>query len=197
MFCLVCTGKLELLNVDESTDKPIVARRCTRCSIIWELTYYDRSIILIKQGGVEIKEKFGFDYTCPKCGFSSHVSTVLTPTWGWKCVNCGEKIPHDSIKLSGGYELPPERERYIRSSTSRTKSTRTREPSLQRTPRSSKPLPEGAVSLKEIAERLNMEPKKLRSWLRKVNWRSSEERGSQWTFTPSEVEELITTFKGK
>jgi len=144
-------------------------------------------------------EEFGFDYTCPGCGFSSHISTVLQPTWGWKCLNCGEKVPHDSIRPSGGYELPPERERYIRPSLTRTRSTRTktREPSLQRVPRSSRPIPEGAIGLKEVAERLNMEPKKLRTWLRKSNWRSSEEKGSQWIFAPSEVEELISAFRGR
>ena len=195
MDCPVCTGNLELLNIDESTDRPIVTRKCTGCGILWELTYYDRSVILIKQGGTEMPGEFGFDYTCPECGFSSHVSTVLQPTWGWKCLNCGKKVPHDSIRPTGGYELPPERERYIRSSPTRTKSTRTREPSTQRTPRASRPIPEGAIGLKEVAERLNIEPKKLRAWLRKSNWRSSDEAGSTWIFSPEEAKELISSFK--
>ena len=142
-------------------------------------------------------EEFGFDYTCPECGFSSHVSTVLAPTWGWKCLNCGRKVPHDSIRPTGGYELPPERERYMRAPPTRTRSTRTREPGIQRTPRTSRPIPEGTIGIKEVAERLNMEPKKLRSFLRKSNWRGPDEAGSAWIFGPSEVEELIIAFKGK
>jgi len=52
----------------------------------------------------------------------------------------------------------------------------------------------GAVSLASVAERLKVEPKRLRSWLRKVSWRKAEEAKSAWVFSETEAEEVIKNF---
>jgi len=199
MYCLACGSTLDLLKISESGNQATVNRECISCHKKWELTYRDDVLILVVMEGEEVPEDFGFDYTCPKCNFKSYVSTSLQPIWGWMCINCGERVPMASIKPRGGYELPPERAHYSRSTSAKSprgerKPREPRESGYQRAPRTSKPLPEGAVSIRDVAERLNVEPKKLRSWLRKVSWRTSEEAGSGWVFSPGEVEEIVSKY---
>lgn len=130
----------------------------------------------------------GFDFQC-LCGYSARVYTNhLYPAW--KCLACKARIPRDNISTFGGYELPEE-------STFFPPSRRQRSSTSQRTPRTSRPVPEGAISLAGLAERIKVEPKRLRAWLRKVGWRSGGEAGSAWYFSPEEANEIGSTFGGR
>ena len=146
-------------------------------------------MVSVTQKGVEIEPNYGFDYICPHCSFNSYVSTVFQPRTGWKCISCGRIVPNESIKPRGNFQLLDYRApvSIFRRDTGRVSTYR-------RTPRVSRPVPAGAVTVGTIAQELNIEPKKLRSWLRKVGWRSSEEARSQWIFSPQEAEEVKSHF---
>lgn len=200
MNCPACSNSLGLLYVEEEGDVSTVYRECLGCGKRWALTYEsgkkEPSKITEIEEGVEFTGNTGFGYTCAKCQYESFVCTVFQPTFGWNCINCGEPIPRANMRPFGGYELLPERERPIRPGKTRTPrgERRRREPGYQREPRTSRPIPEGAISVKEVAEKIGIEPKKLRSWLRKVHWRKEEEARSAWYFSPSEVEEVMAKF---
>lgn len=134
------------------------------------------------------KEDYGFDYKCPHCGFESTVYTALQTRTGWKCLECGKIVPNENIKPRGDFQLQD----YRTPVTSRARARGAS--SYQRAPRVSRPIPEGAIPLATLAQDLHVEPKKLRSWLRKVKWRSSDEAGSGWYFAQSEVEEIKKDF---
>jgi len=133
---------------------------------------------------------YGFDYTCPHCGFTSYVATVFQPKTGWKCISCGKIVPNENIIPRGNFQLQD----YMAPVGIFSRRRSSRAPSYQRAPRTSRPIPEGAVSVATIAQELNMEPRKLRSWLRKVGWRASEEAKSAWIFSQSEAEEVKAHF---
>jgi len=158
---------------------------------VWILKYQNGKIVQVSLEGEILEEGFGFDYTCPKCHFESYVSTVYRPPAGWNCLNCGSYIPNDCLKPRGNYQLPE-----VRRFTSSTRKARSRVKSstYQGTPRAARPVPIGAISLSTLAEGLKVEPKKLRSWLRKVGWRKAEEAGSSWIFSPEEAKEVTKSF---
>jgi len=190
MNCPVCGLDLELKEVKELDDHAEVTRFCQHCGITWMLYHQGDQIVSIRQMGVEMEQDYGFDYTCPHCNFSSFVCAVFYPTTGWKCLQCGKIVPNESIIPKGNFRL---REALAPVSGSRRKSSRA--PGYQRTPRTSRPIPEGAVSVATLAQELNIESKKLRSWLRKSNWRPPEEAKSAWLFSPEEAEELKRNFR--
>ena len=189
MNCPVCGLGLEMVEIREYGDFALVRRSCHLCGVIWILKHQENSIVSITQEGVEMgDEDYGFDYKCPHCGYESYVATVLQTYTGWKCINCGKIVPNEHLKPRGDFVIAP---RTVVSGTRRSsRGTST----YQRTPRVSRPVPEGAVSLSTLAERLKVEPKKLRSFLRKSNWRGSEEAGSAWVFSPGEAEEVAKNF---
>jgi len=190
MNCPVCGLGLKLEHIDESSNFTLVIRTCPTCRAGWDLRYEDNILVSIRQRGVEMEEGYGFDYTCPYCNFTSYVATVFQPRTGWKCINCGRIVPNENLKPRGNFQLLDYRAPVgVSRRGSRKAST------YQRAPRVSRPIPEGAISVATIAQELNVEPKKLRSWLRKVNWRSGEEAGSQWLFSPKEAEELKSNFR--
>ena len=192
MNCPVCGLAPTLKGVEEHEGYSIVTRYCPFCNQDWEFTHRGNSITIVTQKGMEEDvAEYGFDYECSHCRTKSYVATVLRTKSGWKCIKCGGVIPQESIKPRQNFILEP----YTTSRGTSTRSSKQGSPSLTRAPRASRPLPEGAVSLSQVASDLEVEPKKLRSWLRKSNWRSSEEAGSSWVFSPQEVEELRKTFR--
>lgn len=194
MFCPACGRNLEVKEIQEFPDYDLVTRYCRFDSKEWTLEYRNGAIVRITLGDEEeMTEEFGFDYTCPHCGHESYVSTVFGPAGGWNCINCGNYIPNENLRPRQHYVLPKVR-LYTSSPRNVRRRQRQRASTYQRAPRVSRPIPVGAVGIKEVAERLKVEPKKLRSWLRKVGWRSGEEAGSSWMFSPEEVEEVAKNF---
>lgn len=194
MKCLLCTGDLILDDpqsaIQEFDTYALVTRKCTHCHQVWILKHVGRQMISMTEEGATDQE-FGFDYTCPHCKFQSYVATTFRPKTGWNCFGCGEKVPNECCIPRGGYELPEIV--YVRS-TGKTSRRRQNASTYQRTPRTSKPLPAGSIGISELSESLNVEGKKLRSWLRKVGWRKSEEAGSGWSFSAEEAEEVKKNF---
>jgi len=176
-----------VVEIQEHKDFALVRRSCHYCGKVWILKHQENSIASITQEGIQVVD-YGFDYKCPHCGFESTVYTVLQSRTGWKCLKCGKIVPNEHIKPRGDFQLEPTRVITPRSARRRT-------PSYQRSPRVSRPISEGAISLASIAQELNIEPKKLRSFLRKSNWRKPEEAGSAWLFSPEEAEELKAHFR--
>ena len=191
MNCPACGLRLEMGEVQELPDFVLVRRFCTFCRVTWVLKHQDDLLVSITQEGI-IMENYGFDYKCPHCQHEGHVATVLQPKNTWRCIRCGKIVPNINLTPRGEFMLP-----VVQSTTrgSSRSSRRSREPGYQRTPRTSKPVPTGAVGVAAIAQDLNVEPKKLRSWLRKVKWRTGEEAGSQWLFSPAEAEEVKSHFR--
>ena len=189
MNCPGCGLSLELKRIEEFPDFALVIRTCTTCRIEWGLRYEGNTLVSIRQGEVEMEEGYGFDYTCPHCSFTSYVATVFQPKTGWKCLDCGKLVPNENIIPRGSFQLLDYRAPVgtLRGGTRKVST-------YQRASRASKPIPEGAVALATIAQDLKIEPKKLRSWLRKVGWRASEEAKSAWIFSPSEAEEVKSHF---
>lgn len=195
MNCPVCGSRLSLGEIQQNEEFSLVHRPCGHCQVTWLLRHEGSSIVSIIQEEPPMKEinpsEFGFDYTCPYCGFESYVSTVYNTRTGWKCLNCGRIVPNENIKPRGNFQLMDYR---APMGSGRTRRSRDRASTYQRTPRVSRPIPAGAVGIKEVAERIGIEPKKLRSWLRKVGWRKAEEAGSSWFFSPNEAEEVAKNF---
>ena len=195
MNCPVCGLTLELKGVEDCGDYSMVKRHCQFCRAGWTLKHQDNSVLYIVQAGKEdLVGKFGFDYKCPYCRLESSVYTVFQPKTGWKCLNCGRIIPNESITPRGDF-VPIPAGVQVSGGSSRSARRRQRSGDVQRTPRTSRPTPAGAVSVSAVAAELGIEPKKLRSWLRKVNWRSEEESRSQWLFSPEEVKDVISNFR--
>lgn len=194
MFCPACPRKikLELVEIQEFPDYALVIRKCHFCSKEWVLKYQNGALVMVSLAGEKLGEDYGFDYTCPGCGFSSYVATVYKPPSGWSCLNCGKYIPNEYLKPRNKYELPSVRR--FAGTPSMRGTRRQRASDYQRTPRTSRPVPAGAVGIVAIAEKLKIPPKKLRSWLRKAGWRSGGEAGSSWIFSPEEAEEVIKHF---
>ena len=197
MHCPACTGDLILRglqdDIQEFDSYSLVTRECSHCRRVWKLTHVGRSIVSMSEEGAK-NQDFGFDYVCPYCHFQCYVCTTFRPEdtkHGWNCLACGERLPSESLIPRGGFILPEIN--YIRS-TGKTRRQRQGSSTYQRAPRTSKPIPAGAVGLKELADRLKVEPKKLRSWLRKVGWRKADEAGSSWVFSPEEAEEVSKNF---
>ena len=191
MNCPVCGLSLQLKGIEEFENYTLVTRSCHLCRVDWVLRHEGNSIVSITQKGVEMEQDYGFDYTCPHCGRSSFVCAVFYPRTGWKCLNCGKIIPNENITPKGNFRLQDQRAPVGTSGRRASRSTST----YQRAPRASRPIPEGAVALAAIAQELKVEPKKLRSFLRKSNWRKPEEAKSAWLFSPEEAEELKKTFR--
>jgi len=177
-------------EIQEYSNFTLVRRYCPSCRVDWILKHQNNLIVSITQEVLMGKEDFGFDYKCPHCGFESYVATSLETHTGWKCLRCGKIVLNEYIRPRGDFKLAPTRV-LIPGTRKRTLS----QLSYQRTPRVSRPIPEGAISLATVAQELNIEPKRLRSWLRKVGWRSSEEARSQWIFSPHEAEEVKAHFR--
>ena len=195
-FCPVCWGELILKDrekdIQEFSTHTLVTRECSSCRRIWILEHVGRQITSMSEKDTK-DPGFGFDYICPHCKFQSYVATTYRPTRGWNCLNCGQPMPNESLIPRGGYQLPEiTRVRVIGSTSKRRR--REGSSTYQRAPRVSKPIPVGAVSLSTLAERLKLEPKKLRSWLRKVGWRKVDEAGSSWVFSPDEADEVVKNF---
>jgi len=57
------------------------------------------------------------------------------------------------------------------------------------------PPQKGTVPLAYVAEELKIEQKKLRSWLRRANWRPANDAGRLWHFFPEEADEIISRFR--
>jgi len=196
MNCPTCGGNLELEQVREveAEDQALVDRKCTSCHLGWTVLYQASQIMSITQREVEVGE-YGFDYTCPGCGFTSHVYTVYR-THLIACFKCGVHIPRGNITQTGGYELLPERI-FSRGGGSRGgRHKGSIGSTYTRTPRAHRPAPDGSTSLADLAESLGIESKKLRSWLRKVGWRSQEEAKTSWIFSADEVQEVTSRLKG-
>jgi len=191
VHCPVCGLGLKMIEVQEFSDFTLVRRSCSHCRVNWVLKHQGDSIVSITQEGMEMGDRdYGFDYECPYCGRKSYVATVYQTRTGWKCISCGKIVPNKYLKPRGNFRL----QEYL-ASTSTSKRGAKRVSTHQRSPRVSRPTPEGAVSLVQVASELKVEPKKLRSFLRKSNWRKSEESGSAWIFSPEEVEELKKSFR--
>jgi len=197
MKCSLCGGDLILRglpdDIQEFDTYSLVTRECTHCHQVWVLTHIGRSIVSVSEEGVKSQD-FGFDYVCPYCHFQCYVATSFRPNdmvHGWNCLSCGRSLPKESFIPRGGFE-PPETT-YVRS-TGKTRRQRQGSSTYQRAPRTSRPIPAGAVGLKDLADRLKVEPKKLRSWLRKVGWRKADEAGSSWVFSETEAEEVVKNF---
>jgi len=197
MKCPACSGDLILKGLQDDIQEfdtyDLVTRECTHCHQVWILKHVGRSVISMSEEKAE-NQDFGFDYICPNCGFKCYVATTFRPkdmVHGWNCLSCGESLPKESFIPRGGFE-PPETA-YVRP-TGKARRQRQGASTYQRAPRTSRPVPVGAVGLKDLAVRLKVEPKKLRSWLRKVDWRKGEEAGSSWIFSPEEAEELAKNF---
>jgi len=191
MFCMVCGRSLELKGIKEFNTYSLVTRGCSSCGIVWVLKHVGRQVVSISEEGVK-DPGFGFDYICPHCKFQSYVATVYRPKRGWNCLNCGKYVPNESLIPRGGYQVPDHVR--VMGSTSKRRRQRQGGSTYQRAPRTSKPIPAGAISLSTLAERVKVEPKKLRSWLRKVSWRKVDEAGSSWVFSPDEAEEVAKNF---
>ena len=190
MNCPRCGLNLEMREIQEFDNFALVQRSCLHCGVTWILKHQGNLIVSITQEELMGKEDYGFDYKCPHCGFESYVATSLQTHTGWKCLRCGKIVLNEYIRPRGDFKLAPTRV-LIPGTRKRTLS----QLSYQRTPRVSRPIPEGAISLATVAQELNIEPKRLRSWLRKVGWRSSEEARSQWIFSPHEAEEVKAHFR--
>jgi len=198
MNCPACGVALSLGEIQEFEEYSLVDRVCGYCRIIWVLRHEGGLVVSITQQtpimvGVD-PSKFGFDYVCPSCKYSSYVSSNYGTQTGWRCLNCGRIVPNENITPRGEFQLRS----YTASLGSRRSRGRGRQrqgaSTYQRTPRVSRPIPAGAVGLKDLAIRLKVDPKKLRSWLRKVSWRKGEEAGSSWVFSPEEAEEVSKNF---
>ena len=199
MKCLLCGGDLILRGLSDDIREldtyALVTRECIHCHQVWVLKYVGRSIVSVSEEKVE-NQDFGFDYNCPHCKFQCYVATTFRPKTGWNCLGCGGSIPNESLIPRGNYQLP-EITAYRSSTSPGSKRTRRQgqgASTYQRAPRTSRPIPAGAVSLSTLAERLKVEPRKLRSWLRKVNWRKVDEAGSSWVFSEAEAEEVAKNF---
>jgi len=187
--CPICGLGLKLKGIEEHKDYALVQRYCQTCRVTWILKHLGNLIVSVTQEVLMGKGDYGFDYKCPHCGFESTVYTVFKPPLtGWKCLQCGKIVPNEFLKPRGDFQITP-----ISVPTGRLRPSR-KVSTYQRAPRVSEPTPEGAIALAIIAQKLSIAPKRLRSWLRKVGWRASEEAGSGWYFSPSEVEELKKRF---
>lgn len=47
----------------------------------------------------------------------------------------------------------------------------------------------------QLAARMGIDPKRIRSWMRKQDWRHPVEKGSSWILTASQVAEITTKFE--
>ena len=193
MNCPACGRELELKGIQELDTHALVTRECSFCRLVWILKYVGRSVVSISQKGIK-DPGFGFDYICPHCQFQSYVATVYGPKGGWSCLNCGQHVPNENLIPRGGYQLPEVTHIRGLGSSSRKRRGGQRASTYQRAPRVSRPIPAGAISLSTLAERVKVEPKKLRSWLRKVGWRKADEAGSSWVFSPGEADEVAKNF---
>lgn len=188
MFCPKDAMSLQLLDIQELEGYTIVRRYCPKCATTWILKHVGKEVVEIVQEGIS-ERNFGFEYDCPFCGYKGRVYSTLKVATGWKCLKSGHIIPLDHIKPIGDFNLQESMTEGKITRGGRRKST------YQRTPRQARPIPAGSISLKQIADELNVEGKKLRSWLRKVGWRSAEEAGSGWYFSPEEAEEVKKSFR--
>jgi len=187
--CPRCGLNLEVKEIQELDGFTLVHRYCPHCRITWILKHQNNLIVSITQEELMGKGDYGFDYKCPHCRFESTVYTALQVYTGWKCLQCGKIVPNEYLKPRGEFRLIPPRVIGSRSRGGTRKVS-----TYQRAPRVSRPIPAGAVGIKEVADQLKIEPKKLRSWLRKVKWRKQEEAGSGWYFSPDEVKEVVKNF---
>jgi len=62
-------------------------------------------------------------------------------------------------------------------------------------PKETKPAAPEMVSLKDIAKRLEMEPREARAILRKLGTREEGEKRSRWQFPPDQVNAVISKVK--
>jgi len=191
MNCPVCGLGLKVEEIQEHEGFTLVRRSCSFCRAIWVLRHQDNTIVSVTQEGMEV-ENYGFDYECPHCGMKSYVATVYQPQTGWKCIRCGKIVPNENITPRGEFKLIDYRAPRGMGTKSRRK--RERSSTYQRAPRTSRPIPAGAVPLVELAGRIKTDPKRLRAWLRKVGWRKAEEAGSSWIFSPEEADEVAKNF---
>jgi len=190
--CPRCGLNLEVKEIQEFDGFALVHRYCLHCRITWILKHQGGFIVSVTQEGVttpEVGETPGFDYKCPHCGFESTVYTALQVYTGWKCLQCGKIVPNEYLKPRGDFRLTPPRV-----IVSRSRGGTRRVSTYQRAPRVSRPIPAGAIPLAQLAQEMKVEPKRLRSWLRKVGWRKPEEAGSGWYFSPDEAKEVAKNF---
>ena len=203
MNCLVCAMPLKLEEIQEAfrtgEDYDKVSRSCERCRTTYSLKYQGGRLLSITREGEGAHDNFGFIYHCPHCNHESRVyATYATPPTGWKCLNCGMIVPFEHLTSIGDYVVLP----YTRimsggkssKNRNRTSRTRTAGTGYQASPRASRPLPAGAIALATLAGEMKIEGKKLRGWLRKVNFRKAEEHGSGWQFSPEEAEGIKKNF---
>ena len=194
MNCPACGGDLILKDrerdIQQFNSYALVTRECSRCRRKWILKHVGSQVVSMEDKDSK-DPGFGFSYVCPHCKFESYIATPYRPKRGWNCLSCGKPIPNESLIPKGGYQLPEVTETVGGGSTRRRRQGAS---TYQRSPRVSRPIPAGAVGLKDLADKLKVEPKKLRSWLRKVSWRKVDEAGSSWVFSPAEAEEVAKNF---
>jgi len=198
MNCPVCGVGLSLGEIQEHEGYSLVDRICSYCRIIWVVRYEVKRVVsVIQQTPVMVginPSEFGFDYLCPNCKSGSYVSTNYGTQTGWRCFHCGKILPNENIIPRGEFHLGEYTSSVGSKRSRKNRGQRKAASGYQRAPRVSRPIPAGAVGLKDLAGRLKVEPKKLRSWLRKVSWRKGEEAGSSWLFSPEEAEEVAKNF---
>jgi len=197
--CSLCGSELKLVSIQEFEDSAEVCRECKGCNTRWHLLYKGTSINVL-QAGYSLNTS-GFSQLCPGCGFLNTVHTGQVHS-RWKCLKCGKLLLPQGMSTFGGLEVPKDLPSWIPTKDQRKAERRRARKglptlgvsTLQRAPRASRPAPEGAIPLATLARDLNIEPKKLRSWLRKSNWRPPEEAKSAWLFSPEEAEEIRRNF---
>lgn len=191
MYCPVCGLTPELVDIEEHEGYHKVRRHCKFDRVTWSVKVVDKVITEVHQGD-NFSDLPGYLYHCTRCGHKAQVNHIFQVHTGFKCVSCGGVLPKEFILASEGFNLD---QFYLPVVGKRTRGKRESTPGYTREPRERKPLPDGSVGIREVSENLGIEPKKLRSWLRKSNWRKSDESGMGWQFSPDEVKEIQSNFQ--
>jgi len=152
-----------------------------------------------------IKPHYGYRYHCQKC---QYVTVFISPydIEEWICASCKNLLTEESITsifldpiipkvtYTGPiYISERERKRGRHRGDKSTSKVHTSYPVVT----NGETHPGGNIPLEIVCQRLQMEGKRLRAWLRRSGWRSADTAGSRWTFTPEQVEELVIRFKGE
>jgi len=193
MHCPVCGGN-PVLDAVKEVNKTLseVTRQCCSCHLWWVFSYVGSVLLTISEKGME-NEEHGFKVCCP-CGAMTSYHIKFRPAW-WKCQKCGKSVPRDKVVPIGDYSVPDPSSTLKISSGAYQKKKFSTSKSHPSTLGPSKPLPEGAVDLASLAANLEVEPKRLRSWLRKVDWRPGSEHGSRYVFSQEEAKEIRLKFR--
>ena len=199
MHCPVCGGNQSLKEVREYGPEDEVDRECISCHKVWVFSYHEGKLISLSEKDPPNKVVYrdsGFITTCPEstCGAEISTYTMFRPAW-WKCQRCEKRLIRSDVSPIGDYQVPESPSLSPSGPSAAYRKVRKGrigggQPKEKREPRAHRPAPEGAYTATSLAIALNMEPRKLRAWLRRSNWRGGDEQGSQWLLSPEEAQEI-------